>query len=123
MLLLEEGVRFKDLGLAVIDEQHRFGVEQRQALGRKSAVVDILHMSATPIPQSLVLARHGGVAVSILAQKPAGRKAILTTMPSLDLLELVYPAIDRAVAQGVRVYWVCPYCFTELTLARPQSRG
>ncbi|HEX2137317.1 MAG TPA: DEAD/DEAH box helicase, partial [Microvirga sp.] len=76
--LFQEGVEFNDLGLAVVDEQHRFGVHQRLALGAKGAAVDILVMTATPIPRTLALTYFGDMDVSVLKEKPAGRKPIAT---------------------------------------------
>lgn len=106
--LIQEKVSFKELALAVIDEQHRFGVEQRMALAKKGFGIDLLHMSATPIPRSLVLARHGGMGVSKITQKPAGRKEIITRSLTIEKLDAVFAAVDRATAAGGRVYWICP---------------
>jgi ATP-dependent DNA helicase RecG len=106
--LFQEGVEFHDLGLAVVDEQHRFGVHQRLALGAKGAAVDILVMTATPIPRTLALTYFGDMDVSVLTEKPEGRKPIATRLISTDRLEEVIGALGRAVAAGDLVYWVCP---------------
>ncbi|MHB2166174.1 ATP-dependent DNA helicase RecG [Alsobacter sp. R-9] len=106
--LFQEEVQFRDLGLAVVDEQHRFGVHQRLALSRKGAAVDVLVMTATPIPRTLVLSYFGDMDVSVLRDKPAGRQPIDTRAVSIDRLDEVVGAVGRALASGARVYWVCP---------------
>ncbi|HZH52160.1 MAG TPA: ATP-dependent DNA helicase RecG [Microvirga sp.] len=106
--LFQEGVAFKDLGIAVVDEQHRFGVHQRLALGSKGEAVDILVMTATPIPRTLALTYFGDMDVSILNEKPAGRKPIATKLISIERLDEVVGAMGRAIAAGDQVYWVCP---------------
>ena len=106
--LFQEGVAFHDLGVAVVDEQHRFGVHQRLALGSKGEAVDILVMTATPIPRTLALTYFGDMDVSVLNEKPAGRKPIATKLISIDRLDEVIGGIGRAVANGDQVYWVCP---------------
>jgi ATP-dependent DNA helicase RecG len=106
--LFQDAITFRDLGLAVVDEQHRFGVHQRLALSRKGEAVDVLVMTATPIPRSLVLSYFGDMDVSVLREKPAGRKPIDTRAISLDRLDEVIEGVGRAVQGGARVYWVCP---------------
>jgi ATP-dependent DNA helicase RecG len=106
--LFQEEVAFHDLGLAVVDEQHRFGVHQRLALGSKGQAVDILVMTATPIPRTLSLTYFGDMDVSVLSEKPAGRKPIATKLISIDRIDEVIGAIGRAIAAGDLVYWVCP---------------
>jgi ATP-dependent DNA helicase RecG len=106
--LFQEEVGFKDLGLAVVDEQHRFGVHQRLALGAKGAAVDILVMTATPIPRTLALTYFGDMDVSVLDEKPAGRQPITTRLVSLERLDEVTGATARAIEAGDRIYWVCP---------------
>ncbi len=106
--LLSEGVAWKDLGVAVIDEQHRFGVDQRLTLGRKGVAADVLVMTATPIPRTLLLTQWGEMQVSRLTGKPAGRSPIRTTLHSLGTLPDVTDAIARKLDEGARVYWVCP---------------
>ncbi|MBV9217894.1 MAG: ATP-dependent DNA helicase RecG, partial [Methylobacteriaceae bacterium] len=106
--LFQEAVAFRDLGLAVIDEQHRFGVHQRLALGQKGEAVDVLVMTATPIPRTLVLTFFGDMDVSTLRERPAGRLPIDTRAVPLDRLDEVIAGIGRAIATGARVYWICP---------------
>ncbi len=106
--LFQEEVAFNDLALAIIDEQHRFGVHQRLALSRKGEVVDVLVLTATPIPRTLVLTYFGDMDISELREKPAGRQPIDTRTIPLDRIEEVVDAIGRALAEGQRVYWVCP---------------
>ena len=106
--LFQENVIFKDLGVAVVDEQHRFGVHQRLALGAKGEAVDVLVMTATPIPRTLALAHFGDMDISVLDEKPAGRKPIATKLISLERLGEVVGSIGRALDGGARVYWVCP---------------
>ncbi len=106
--LFQEQVRFGDLGLAVVDEQHRFGVHQRLALSAKGDGVDLLVMTATPIPRTLVLTYFGDMDVSLLREKPAGRRPVDTRAVSLDRLDDMAAAIQRAVADGRQAYWVCP---------------
>ncbi|MDF2764932.1 MAG: recG, partial [Rhodospirillales bacterium] len=106
--LVQEAVAFQDLGLAVIDEQHRFGVEQRLELARKGKGAHTLVMTATPIPRTLMLTAYGDLDVSRLTEKPAGRKPVDTRVLPADRLEEVVSAVRRAVAKGAKVFWVCP---------------
>jgi ATP-dependent DNA helicase RecG len=106
--IFQKHVEFQDLALAVIDEQHRFGVDQRLALGAKGEATDLLVMTATPIPRTLLLTHWAEMDTSRLTEKPAGRQPIVTTMHKLSELDNVLDAIARAIAAGGRVYWVCP---------------
>jgi ATP-dependent DNA helicase RecG len=106
--LFQEEVAFRDLALAVIDEQHRFGVHQRLALARKGEAVDLLVLTATPIPRTLVLTYFGDMDISELREKPAGRQKIDTRALPLERLGEVIDAVTRALNDGRRVYWVCP---------------
>lgn len=106
--LFQESVTFRDLGLAVVDEQHRFGVHQRLALGTKGEAVDILIMTATPIPRSLVLTYFGDMEVSTLREKPPGRQPIETRALPLERIGEVTARLQRTIAAGSRAYWVCP---------------
>ncbi|RBP04085.1 ATP-dependent DNA helicase RecG [Roseiarcus fermentans] len=106
--LFQESVVFADLGLAVVDEQHRFGVRQRLALAAKGQATDLLVMTATPIPRSLVLAYFGDMDVSVLREKPPGRQPIETRAMPIERLEEVVAGLTRALAQGARAYWICP---------------
>jgi ATP-dependent DNA helicase RecG len=106
--LFQEQVAYRDLALAVIDEQHRFGVTQRLMLGEKGAQTDLLVMTATPIPRTLLLTQWGEMDVSRLTGKPAGRQPIRTTLHSLATMPEVLDALARKLAEGAQVYWVCP---------------
>ena len=106
--LFQEDVAFKDLALAIVDEQHRFGVHQRLALTRKGEAVDVLVLTATPIPRTLVLTYFGDMEVSELREKPAGRQPIDTRTIALGRLDEVVEAVGRALDEGQRAYWVCP---------------
>jgi ATP-dependent DNA helicase RecG len=106
--LFQEEVAFRDLALAIVDEQHRFGVHQRLALARKGEAVDLLVLTATPIPRTLVLTYFGDMDVSALREKPAGRKKVDTRAIPLERLDEVVDAVARALDEGRRVYWVCP---------------
>jgi len=106
--LLQPDVEFRDLALAVIDEQHRFGVEQRLALTEKGNDADTLLMSATPIPRTLMMTAYGDLDVSRLTEKPAGRRPIDTRTVPLDRFEEVSGAIARALKGGAKVFWICP---------------
>jgi ATP-dependent DNA helicase RecG len=106
--IFQDDVEFRDLGLAIVDEQHRFGVHQRLALARKGEAVDMLVMTATPIPRTLVLTYFGDMDISELREKPAGRQPIDTRTLPISRLDEVIDAIGRALSEGRRVYWVCP---------------
>ena len=106
--LFQEGVEFRRLALAVIDEQHRFGVHQRLTLAAKGRAVDVLVMTATPIPRTLLLTAYGDMDVSRLAEKPPGRKPVETRVLPLERLGDVTAAVSRAVDASAKVFWVCP---------------
>jgi len=106
--LFQDEVVFRDLGLAVIDEQHRFGVHQRLALGKKGEAADILVMTATPIPRTLVLSYFGDMDVSNLREKPLGHQTVETRAIPLDRMEELIARLQRALSKGARVFWVCP---------------
>ncbi len=106
--VFQKDVTFHDLRLAVVDEQHRFGVAQRMELGAKGQAADVLVMTATPIPRSLALASYGDMDVSVLDEKPAGRKPIRTALISDARLDEVIGHLRRAVDDGRQAYWVCP---------------
>lgn len=106
--LFQETVSFKNLVFAVIDEQHRFGVHQRLAITAKGDAPDMLVMTATPIPRTLVLTAFGDMDVSKLTEKPAGRQPIRTVTLPLERLEELVGRIRDAVAEGQKIYWICP---------------
>lgn len=106
--LFQDDVAFHDLRLAVIDEQHRFGVHQRLTLTAKGRAVDVLVMTATPIPRTLMLTAYGDMDVSRLDEKPQGRQPIKTVNISAERLGEVVDAVGRALKSGAKVYWVCP---------------
>ncbi len=106
--LVQEEIAFADLGLAVIDEQHRFGVHQRLTLADKGSAVDVLAMTATPIPRTLALAFFGDMDISSLRKKPPGRKPIDTRAINVERIDQVVSGLARAINAGARVYWVCP---------------
>lgn len=116
--LFQKGVEFHDLAMAVIDEQHRFGVHQRLALAKKGSAegqrseaqdaVDILFMTATPIPRTLAITAYGDLEISQLREKPPGRKPVDTRTIPLARLDEVVTGLERAVEAGARAYWVCP---------------
>jgi ATP-dependent DNA helicase RecG len=106
--LFQDDVAFHDLGLIVIDEQHRFGVSDRMRMVSKGFAPHVLVMSATPIPRTLALSIHGDMDLSVLDEKPPGRQPIRTaTMPTSRMSEVI-EAIAQAGGRGERAYWVCP---------------
>lgn len=125
--VFQADVEFQDLRLAVIDEQHRFGVAQRMQLGAKGDAVDVLVMTATPIPRSLALAQYGDMDVSILDEKPPGRSPVTTALVSADRLDQVVERLRAAVAEGRQAYWVCPLVedseVSDLTSAESRFRS
>ncbi|MFM8746411.1 MAG: ATP-dependent DNA helicase RecG [Aestuariivirga sp.] len=123
--LFQEHVAFRDLGLAVIDEQHRFGVHQRLALQAKAGgASDLLVMTATPIPRTLALTVYGDMDVSKITEKPAGRQPIDTRVLPLSRMEEVVKGLARVIAQAQRAYWVCPLVAEseEVDLAAAEDR-
>ncbi|WP_333714620.1 ATP-dependent DNA helicase RecG, partial [Yoonia sp.] len=106
--VFQPDVHFQNLRLAVIDEQHRFGVAQRMELGSKGQAVDVLVMTATPIPRSLALAQYGDMDVSVLDEKPPGRTPVQTALVSSARMDEVVGKLRQALAEGRQAYWVCP---------------
>lgn len=108
--LFQADVVFRDLAIAIIDEQHRFGVHQRLALQSKGGPygADVLVMTATPIPRTLLMTHYGDLDVSRLTEKPAGRKPIATRAVPLERIEEIIQGLARAINSGAQVYWVCP---------------
>src|SRR3979490_828470 len=122
--LIQDDVVFKALALAVVDEQHRFGVRERLALTAKGEAVDVLVLSATPIPRTLVLTYFGDMDISELREKPAGRKPIDTRTIPLGRIDEVVAGVGRALQEGRRIYWVRPLIDESetLDLAAAQDR-
>lgn len=106
--LFQREVEFQDLAIAVIDEQHRFGVHQRLELADKGSGTDVLVMTATPIPRTLALTAYGDMDVSRLDEKPPGRAPVDTRLINIERLEEIIDGVARATASGAKVYWVCP---------------
>jgi ATP-dependent DNA helicase RecG len=106
--MFQEDVTFRDLGLVIVDEQHRFGVHQRLALSEKGPSSDVLVMTATPIPRTLVLTVFGDMDVSRLTEKPPGRTPIDTRTVPLGRLDDVVDRLEAALARGEKAYWICP---------------
>jgi ATP-dependent DNA helicase RecG len=106
--LFQDEVAFSKLGLVIVDEQHRFGVHQRLALTAKGGAADLLVMTATPIPRTLVLAGYGDMESSKLDEKPVGRKPIQTIAMPLERIDDLAARLETAMRDGARVYWVCP---------------
>jgi ATP-dependent DNA helicase RecG len=106
--LLSDTAIFKDLGVAVIDEQHRFGVRQRILLGEKGRNVDVMVMTATPIPRSLAMTAYGDLDHSQLDEKPVGRLPIDTRVIAGERLDDIVDGLQRALGDGKRAYWICP---------------
>ena len=106
--VFQQDVSFQDLRLAIVDEQHRFGVRQRMELAEKGKGADVLVMTATPIPRSLALAQYGDMEVSVLDEKPPGRKPVKTAVLSTERMQEVVEHLRSAIAEGRQCYWVCP---------------
>ena len=106
--LIQEGVRFHDLGLVIIDEQHRFGVAQRRILREKGQNPDVLMMTATPIPRTLAITAFGDMDVSIIDQMPAGRKEIITRWVKHQQLNLVLDWLVKEIQKGSQAYVISP---------------
>lgn len=121
--LIQDDVTFKSLALAVVDEQHRFGVRERLALTAKGEAVDVLVLSATPIPRTLVLTYFGDMDVSELREKPAGRQPIDTRAVPMSRLAEVIDAVGRAVDRGKRVYWIVPLVEESESVALTDADG
>ena len=106
--LFQDDVIFSELAFVVIDEQHRFGVHQRLTLAQKGRAIDMLVMTATPIPRTLLLTAYGDLDASRLTEKPPGRMPIDTRTVPLSRLEEVAARLDNAIKDSARIYWVCP---------------
>ncbi|HQU67459.1 MAG TPA: ATP-dependent DNA helicase RecG [Albidovulum sp.] len=125
--VFQKEVGFHDLRLAIVDEQHRFGVAQRMELGAKGGAADVLVMTATPIPRSLSLAQYGDMDISVLDEKPPGRKPVRTALVSSGRYDEVVGHLRQAVAEGRQAYWVCPLVeeseVVDLTAAEDRFRA
>jgi ATP-dependent DNA helicase RecG len=123
--LFSENVAFRDLGLAVVDEQHRFGVHQRMQLQSKGRPADVLVMTATPIPRTLALTAYGDMDVSRITGRPPGRKPVETRVMSAARLDDLIAHLRHALARGERAYWVCPLVeeSEKIDLAAAQERA
>ena len=106
--LVQDGVTFQKLGLVIIDEQHRFGVEQRDALRQKGYHPHMLVMTATPIPQTLALTLYGDLDVSIIDQLPPGRQKIITRWRTGTRRKEAYTTIKEQVSAGRQAFIICP---------------
>ncbi len=106
--VLEDDIKFHNLGLAIIDEQHRFGVLQRLKLVEKSIDVDLLLMSATPIPRSLMMGLYGDMEISILDEKPKNQQEITTSIMSQKRSPELYKSLNNVILRGEKIYWICP---------------
>lgn len=106
--LIQEGVHYQDLGLVIIDEQHRFGVAQRRILREKGQNPDVLMMTATPIPRTLAITAFGDMDVSIIDQMPAGRKEIITRWVKHEQLEVVLDWLVKELSKGSQAYFISP---------------
>lgn len=106
--LIQEGVHYQDLGLVIIDEQHRFGVSQRRILREKGQNPDVLMMTATPIPRTLAITAFGDMDVSIIDQMPAGRKEIITRWVKHEQLEVVLDWLVKELSKGSQAYFISP---------------
>lgn len=122
--LFVEDVKFADLACVIIDEQHRFGVHQRLNLSKKGNLADVLVMTATPIPRTLVLTAFGDMEYSQIDELPKGRKPVDTRVMPLNKTDELIPAIMRKIANDERVYWVCPLVeeSEKVDLAAAQNR-
>ncbi|HYM60569.1 MAG TPA: ATP-dependent DNA helicase RecG [Thermoanaerobaculia bacterium] len=122
--LLEERVVFKSLGLAIVDEQHRFGVEQRQSLFAKGETPDILVMTATPIPRSLALATYGDLELSVIDEMPPGRQRIRTEVRGSLQIDRIFDFAEAQIAGGAQIYVVYPIIEeSEKLNLKPLSQG
>lgn len=106
--LFQKGIEFKDLAMTVIDEQHRFGVHQRMSLSGKGQGVDVLVMTATPIPRTLSLTAYGDMEISRIDEKPPGRQPVDTRILSHERIPEMLASLRKKIEQGARIYWVCP---------------
>ncbi len=117
--LFQERVEFANLAFVVIDEQHRFGVEQRMALSAKGKAPHVLHMTATPIPRSLTMTIYGDMECSLLKEKPAQRQPITTRVIPASRYEEIMERLGAAISRGEKAYWICPLIEDNFLLPPP----
>jgi ATP-dependent DNA helicase RecG len=106
--LIQKDIEFLRLGIVVVDEQHRFGVEQRARLARAQGTPELLYLSATPIPRSLAMTVYGDLEVSRIDEMPAGRMPVLTCIRSDRKMESVLLDVRKELSKGRQAYFVCP---------------
>ena len=107
--LFQKKINFKKLGFVVIDEQHKFGVKQRSELAQKGGSnCDVLLMSATPIPRTMMMSNYGDMDISKITEKPAHRKKIITLSKPEKKIQELWPFIKKQVNEGNQIFWVCP---------------
>ena len=123
--IIQSNIIYKNLRLAIIDEQHRFGVYQRLELSKKSPNTDFMVMTATPIPRTLVLTDYGDMDISILYNKPKNRPIINTISVSIPRMKEVINAVSRAISKNDQIFWVCPLVkdSEKLDLAAAETRA
>ena len=123
--IIQSNIIYKNLRLAIIDEQHRFGVYQRLELSKKSPNTDFMVMTATPIPRTLVLTDYGDMDISILYNKPKNRPIINTISVSIPRMKEVINAVSRAISKNDQIFWVCPLVkdSEKLDLAAVETRA
>lgn len=123
--IFSDDVPFADLGLVIVDEQHRFGVAQRLALQEKGRGADVLVLTATPIPRTLALTAYGDMEISLIKDKPPGRKPVTTRAVPVQKIEDVIAGLGRIIARGEQAYWVCPLVADqeEIALTSAQTRA
>ncbi len=122
--IIQSNIKFKNLRLAIIDEQHRFGVYQRLELSKKSPNTDFMVMTATPIPRTLILTDYGDMDISIIHSKPKDRAKINTISVSIPRINEIIKAVSRAVKNNEQIFWVCPLVkdSEKLDLAAAETR-
>jgi ATP-dependent DNA helicase RecG len=121
--LFQDGVTFHRLALAVVDEQHRFGVSERRRLQAKGEAVHLLALSATPIPRTLELALYGDIDVSRIDEKPPGRTPVTTTLSPSDRLPQIVERLKAALGRGAQAFWICPLVAESETLDVAAAEG
>lgn len=106
--IITEKVNFQNLGLVIVDEQHRFGVKQRLQLIEKGTSPHVLSMTATPVPRTMIMSLYGDISVSAITEKPVGRKEVITRSIQINRILEVIQSIENIINKGEKVYWICP---------------